>query len=100
MARQPKKWHPEDIKAEVWKRGKTLSRIALDAGLDRSACRVALRRPYYAAEQAIAKCIGVAAHRLWPDRYDAEGRSRLHRNRLRHSRTLGRPAPRMRRRVA
>lgn len=65
--------HPEDIKAAVRKKGVTLTSLALKNGLDPSACRAALKRPYGRAEKAISSLLGVPLHRLWPDRYDATG---------------------------
>jgi Ner family transcriptional regulator len=73
-----RRWHPEDIKAEVRKTGTTLTRLALESGLDASACRVALVRPYPRAEQAISELLGVSLHLLWPARYEASGRRRSH----------------------
>ena len=66
-------WHPADIRAEVSKRGKTLSGLARDAGLDESACRVALIRPLPKAEVAIARFLDVPLHELWPLRWSPEG---------------------------
>ena len=68
MAR--KGWHSEDIKAAVRKTGVTLSDLALAAGLTESACRVALKRPHWDAEMAIAERIGVSPRELWPQRYE------------------------------
>ena len=66
--------HPEDIKAAVRKKGVTLTSLAVKNGLDPSACRAALKRPYGRAEKAISSLLGIPLHRLWPDRYDASGR--------------------------
>jgi Ner family transcriptional regulator len=71
-------WHPEDIKASVRKAGKTLTQLALDAGLPECACRVALIRPYEAAERAIAAHLRLPLHTLWPHRYDPDGTRRRH----------------------
>lgn len=79
MPKHTKGWHPADIKAAVQKQGTNLRRLALEAGLFESACRVALHRPCLIGETVIAECIGVAAHRLWPERYDADG-APLHRH--------------------
>lgn len=62
-----------DIKAAVHKAGQTLSQLALDAALPEAACRLALTRPYYHAEQAIARCLGRSAAELWPERYTTTG---------------------------
>lgn len=91
-------WHPEDIKAAVRKRGKTLSRLATEAGLDPSATRVVWTRPLHSAEQAIASFLCVPAQELWPDRYDPDGTPRHPRARRRHlSAAPGRRPRRIRR---
>lgn len=71
---KPKGWHPADIRAEVTKRGKTLTGLALENGLHSSACRAALIRSLPNAELAISRLLDVPLHELWPDRWDAEGR--------------------------
>lgn len=65
--------HPEQIKAAIRMRGMTLSKLALDNGLDESACRSALIRSQPKAEKVIAAYLGLPLHDLWPSRYDAEG---------------------------
>lgn len=47
--------------------------LALQNGLTATACSVSLVMPFPKADRAIAKCIGVPLHELWPDRYDAKG---------------------------
>lgn len=64
------------MKAEVYRRGTTLSALAKAAGLDPSAVRVALIRPYPAAERVISEFLGVPLGQLWPSRYDSQGRPR------------------------
>ncbi|MCA1972086.1 MAG: helix-turn-helix domain-containing protein [Caenispirillum sp.] len=73
MNRQSQRHRAIDIRADVHKAGMTLSRLALDAGLPEAACRVALTRPYYHAEQAIARCLGRSAAEIWPERYTTTG---------------------------
>ena len=73
MPPRRKGWHPEDIRAEVRKKGGTLTNLALSNGLSESACRVALTRRGFFAEQIIARFIDVPAKTLWPDRYDRDG---------------------------
>lgn len=75
---RPKGWHPADIRAAIVKRGKTLTGLALESGLDGSACRAALIRPLPNAEMAISRLLGVPLHELWPDRWDEEGRRYRH----------------------
>lgn len=69
-------WHPEQIKAEVRMRGKTLVQLAVENGLQESACRVALRRIHFDGEQAIASFLRLPAKELWPGRYDDDGQPR------------------------
>lgn len=65
--------HPEDVKAAVRKRGKTLQQLSLDAGLSKAACRVSLLRPVPRANQAIAQFLEKRLHELWPEWYAADG---------------------------
>ncbi len=62
-------WHPEDIKAAVRKAGATLAQLSREAGLCTEACSQALHRDWPRAEEAIARCIGIPARKLWPQRY-------------------------------
>ena len=66
-------WHREDIRAAVRKRGKTLSRLALDSRLEPSACRVALCRRHWRGETAIAAFLEVPVQELWPERWNPDG---------------------------
>lgn len=65
--------HPEDIKAAVRKRGKTLRQLALDAGLWESACREALIKPTTSGNRAIAAFLGCHVHDLWPQWFNTDG---------------------------
>lgn len=58
--------------------GKTLKGLALENGLDESACRAALIRPLPKAEMAISRLLDVPLHELWPNRWDEEGRRFRH----------------------
>lgn len=69
MAR--KRWDRFAIKAEVHRRGTTLTQIATDAGLDPSACSAALIRRHFAGEKALADFLRLDPADLWPDRYEA-----------------------------
>jgi len=74
MARpEPEKWHPEDIKAAVRKRGKTLAQLGRENGVDPSTPRLAARRPCYTGEQIVAGFLGIPPQELWPDRYSEDG---------------------------
>lgn len=64
-----KRWDKHAIKAEVHRRGATLTQIAVEAGLEESACRAALIRTHKPAEQALSAFLGVDVTQLWPDRY-------------------------------
>lgn len=69
MSTTPRRWDKHEIKAEIGRRGSTLLSISLAAGLDPSACRVALYRPLPGGEKAIAEFLGVTRAELWPDRH-------------------------------
>jgi Ner family transcriptional regulator len=62
-------WHRADIRAAVEKKGKTLTQLALDHGLNESACRRALCGRNIPGEKTIAAFIGVAVWELWPGRW-------------------------------
>ena len=74
--------HPEDIKAAVRKRGKTLTQLALDSGLSASACRTALLEPVPAGNRAIATFLGTPVQLLWPEWFDEHGRRRSARKKV------------------
>jgi len=63
------KWDRHSIRAELNRRGHTLTGLALDAGLYESACRQALDGRSLAGAQVIAKALGTTVQELWPDRY-------------------------------
>ncbi len=69
--------HPEDIKAEIRKHGKTLTAIALKLGITKQVVAVCLYKPNARSEAAIAKVIGRHPSRIWPSRYHADGRRLL-----------------------
>lgn len=62
-------WHRADIRAAVAKKGKTLTQLALDNGLEEWACRHALSRRHLPGEKAIADFVGVPVWDLWPGRW-------------------------------
>ncbi|WP_416362420.1 helix-turn-helix domain-containing protein [Phenylobacterium sp. 58.2.17] len=68
-----RKWHAEDIKSAVRKKGTTLKALALMNNLSESACRASLRRPQPTSDKVISEFLGVPLHTLWPKRYDASG---------------------------
>lgn len=66
-----KRWDQYEIKAEVYRRGSTLQKIALAAGLNLWSTSVAMHRRHFAAEKAIGAFLGIPLHELWPTRYAA-----------------------------
>lgn len=66
-------WHPEDIKAAVRRRGRTLASVARDAGIKEQALARALVVPRRAAEQAIAAAMDEHPKVIWPTRYNEDG---------------------------
>ncbi len=89
MSQNKKGWHREDIKAAVRKRGTTMRAIAIDAGLCKDACHIAMTTPFPAAQHAIAKFLGVSLHSLWPAWYDKQGQ-RIGTRTARKARTISR----------
>jgi Ner family transcriptional regulator len=69
-------WHPEDIKAEVRKKGSTLAAIGRRDGMSRQSIALALVRPSERGERAIARFLGKPAHLIWPSRYNPDGSRR------------------------
>lgn len=74
-------WDRHAIKAEVHRRGLTLVGIARAAGLEPSACKVALMRRNWRGEAAIAAALGVEPSVLWPERYGTQPLSPTQRSR-------------------
>ncbi len=66
--------HPEDLRAELRKKFGTLQSFEQAYGLPRLAASSCLRRPYEAAEIAIADALDRPAHHIWPSRYEPSGR--------------------------
>lgn len=60
-------WHAADVKAALEKRGVSLRRLAAEYGY--SHIQRVLSSPWWAAEQIVAKAIGVPAEQIWPSRY-------------------------------
>jgi len=63
---QPAAWDRYAIKAEVWRRGMTLTGIARDAGLPENACRKALHGFDRRGADAIAAALGIPFDTLFP----------------------------------
>lgn len=67
--------HPEDVKAEIRKRGTTVAGLAKANGLSvQTLSRAIHARTSAAAESIIADFIGRPAKDIWPTRYDETGR--------------------------
>jgi len=60
-------WHPADVKAALEKRGISLRGLAKQYGY--SHIQRVLVSQWWAAEQIVAKAIGVQAQEIWPSRY-------------------------------
>lgn len=66
--------HPEDIKAEIRKRGGTLAMLARSAGVSTQALSAALTaRTSERLERHIASFLSLTAQQIWPSRYDDFG---------------------------
>ena len=62
-------WHPADVKAALEKRGVSLRALAAEYGY--SHIQRVLTSHWWAAEQVVAKALGVPASQIWPSRYAA-----------------------------
>lgn len=71
----------EWIKYQLGLKGLTFRRLALRAGLDASAVRQALYKPYPRQERLIAAELGLVPELLWPERYDGNGKPNRRRGR-------------------
>jgi Ner family transcriptional regulator len=70
-------WHPEDIKAEIRKRGLSVSQLAREHGYEnpRTFLNV-LRTSYPKVERIIATFLEVEPAVIWPSRYHESTRIR------------------------
>ena len=59
----------EAIKAEVHRRGMTLTELAVRSGLHPSILRKVKTMPHYPGQEALAAFIDQKPENLWPDRY-------------------------------
>lgn len=73
LIRQARSWDGPRIKAELERRGSSLGRLSLAAGLCRTTVAKALRLSYPRGEEIIAKALGVEPREIWPERYDGAG---------------------------
>lgn len=71
--KSPPGWKRADIVAAIKNAGFTLEKLGTDHGYSTTAINVALLKPWPNVEKIIAETIGVAAHIIWPPRYDRLG---------------------------
>ena len=64
-----KDWHRADIKAALEKKGLSLTKLSLAAGLSEGTLRNVFRVKYPKAERIIADALGVKPETIWPSRY-------------------------------
>lgn len=62
-------WHRADIVAELRKRGLSLRKLSVNAGLGRDTLKNALDRNWPKGEQIIADALNVPPSKIWPSRY-------------------------------
>ena len=70
MSERRIEWDKHGIKAEIHRRGETLSGLAIKNNLPEASVRVSLDRPFPKADRIIARFLDLSLHDLWPDRYD------------------------------
>jgi Ner family transcriptional regulator len=92
---ETKDWHPAEVKAQLEMRGTNLAKLA--RAHDYAHISEVLHRPWLAAEQIVAKALGIKPQQIWPTRYKLpRDRARLlTRNatvQKRHKATLSHPA--------
>lgn len=69
-----REWDEFAIKAEIRRRGMTLTTLANTAGLPPSSIRAAFLKPSIGANRAIAQFLGLSVQELWPDWFGANGK--------------------------
>jgi lambda repressor-like predicted transcriptional regulator len=60
------------IRAELGRRGLTFKAMAAESGIDPKAFSAAFVKPSTKVNRFIAKSLGICAHELWPDWFDAD----------------------------
>lgn len=75
MLLKPKKPRMDEwaIRAELGRRGFTFNKMAVESGFSASSLRAALVKPSTKVNLFIASKLGIEAHELWPDWFDADG---------------------------
>ncbi len=76
MPRHDQDWDLEGIKAELRRRFGGITHLSTSWGYGRNAITRALSDPQYSSlvEKRIAAALRVHPHKLWPDRWSADGR--------------------------
>lgn len=70
-------WHREDIKAAIRKRGVTCSELSQRFGYAPAAIRKCLHGQRWShVERQIARFLGVAPYKIWPERWTKNGKPR------------------------
>ncbi|MCB6182350.1 helix-turn-helix domain-containing protein [Leeia sp. TBRC 13508] len=64
-----KDWHRADVVAALRKKGWSLRKLSVAAGLSEGTLKSALDRPWPKGELIIAKAIGCEPESIWPERY-------------------------------
>lgn len=65
-------WHPENIKAEIHKRGLTFRVLSLQAGYKKDSLKSVLRTPCKPYQEIVANALGVEPEDIWPSRYKTD----------------------------
>ncbi|HBM3102604.1 TPA: transcriptional regulator [Klebsiella pneumoniae] len=65
-------WHPENIKAEIHKRGLTFRALSLQAGYKKDSLKSVLRTPCKPYQEIVANALGVEPEDIWPSRYKTD----------------------------
>lgn len=78
--------HPEDLKADIRKTGRTMEGLSVDLGYHPAAVSIAIRRRWHEVRVGIAELLGKPLQQLWPEDYHPDGTPRLHRPRSETSR--------------
>lgn len=76
---KPRNTHPEDLKAAIRKRGKTMEGLSGELGYAPCAVGFAIRRRWHDVRVGIAALLGQSLRELWPEDYHPDGTPRLHR---------------------
>ncbi|ORM62020.1 DNA-binding protein [Pantoea rodasii] len=65
-------WHPEDIKANLHKRGLSLAELGRRNGYAEGALKSVLRTPSKPQQRIVAEALGISPEIIWPSRYKTE----------------------------